>query len=365
MWRKSVFYPFAHYEDGLVNGARTSTKYYFFGGQRVAMRRSNVLTYLHGDHLGGTAAVTTSTGAYSTHQGYWAYGNQRTGGSLPTDHKFTGQKLDSRSGLMYYNARYYDPALGMFISPDTIVPNPGQVSSYNRFAYALGNPMKFNDPTGHENEQGDGGGAILTALFQLQGCGGSAMCEQTNVGQWLLDHPTYDPLKDPHFGEHQGYTNVLRMLTEIHRENGNQELADQYFFMLNGGIIQQAPMDTGMSLLEGMATGIVAWKVGDAINRFTRNGYPSWTTAQTRYWKNRAASAEPGEFSEANIARMKQGDAPLHNGLSAEGYEVSKELHHVNGRNIPDPHNANNLREMWPWEHAAIDPYRHYNGPTP
>ncbi len=115
--------------------------------------------------------------------------------------------------------------------------------------------MKFNDPTGHENEQGDGGGAILTALFQLQGCGGSAMCEQTNVGQWLLDHPTYDPLKDPHFGEHQGYTNILRMLTEIHRENGNQELADQYFFMLNGGIIQQAPLDTGMSLLEGMAVG--------------------------------------------------------------------------------------------------------------
>ncbi len=95
------------------------------------MRRSNVLTYLHSDHLGGTAAVTMSTGAYSAHQGYWAYGASRTGGSLPTDHKFTGQKLDSRSGLMYYNARYYDPALGMFVSPDTIVPDAGQVVHYN------------------------------------------------------------------------------------------------------------------------------------------------------------------------------------------------------------------------------------------
>ncbi len=50
---------------------------------------------------------------------------------------------------MYYNARYYDPALGMFVSPDTLIPNPGQVVDYNRYAYARLNPMGFNDPTGH------------------------------------------------------------------------------------------------------------------------------------------------------------------------------------------------------------------------
>ena len=51
---------------------------------------------------------------------------------------------------MFYNARYDDPALETFISPDSMVPNPGQVINYNRFLYARGNPFKYTDPTGHE-----------------------------------------------------------------------------------------------------------------------------------------------------------------------------------------------------------------------
>ena len=51
---------------------------------------------------------------------------------------------------MYYNARYYDPALGTFISPDTMVPGAGQVINYNRFLYARGNPLKYTDPTGND-----------------------------------------------------------------------------------------------------------------------------------------------------------------------------------------------------------------------
>ncbi len=64
-----------------------------------------------------------------------------------TDRTFTGQKADA-SGLLYYNARYYDPALGAFISPDTTVPDPGMVVDYNRFLYARGNPLKYSDPSG-------------------------------------------------------------------------------------------------------------------------------------------------------------------------------------------------------------------------
>ena len=50
---------------------------------------------------------------------------------------------------MYYNARYYDPQIGHFISPDTIVPSSGSVLAYNRYMYTYGNPIKYNDPTGH------------------------------------------------------------------------------------------------------------------------------------------------------------------------------------------------------------------------
>jgi hypothetical protein len=40
-------------------------------------------------------------------------------------------------------------------------------------------------------------------------------------------------------------------------------------------------------------------------------------------------------------------------------------LHHINGRDIPDPHNASNLDPVWPWVHDEIDPHRHYTGPRP
>ena len=65
---------------------------------------------------------------------------------------FTGQ-LDSGLGLMYYGARFYDGALGRFISPDTIVPEPGNPQALNRYSYVLNNPLRYTDPTGHLTEE--------------------------------------------------------------------------------------------------------------------------------------------------------------------------------------------------------------------
>lgn len=49
------------------------------------------------------------------------------------------------------HARYYDPTTGQFISPDTVVPDAGQVLGYNRYLYANANPLQFNDPSGYES----------------------------------------------------------------------------------------------------------------------------------------------------------------------------------------------------------------------
>ena len=106
------------------------------------------LLYLHGDHLGSTILVTKADGTIYSDQGYRAYGRYRHGGTLPTDHRFTGQKLDN-TGLYYYNARYYDPEIGQFISPDTLVPDPTNVFAYNRYMYVAGNPMRLTDSSGH------------------------------------------------------------------------------------------------------------------------------------------------------------------------------------------------------------------------
>ena len=48
-----------------------------------------------------------------------------------------------------YQWRYYNPALGRFVSADTIVPNPGDPQSLNRYSYVRNNPLKYTDPSGH------------------------------------------------------------------------------------------------------------------------------------------------------------------------------------------------------------------------
>jgi len=110
---------------------------------------------LHADPLGSTALTTNGSGTTLDDHGYYAYGKDRRGSELHTTQRFTGQQGDA-TGLLYYGARYYDPQLGQFISPDTLVPDATNLFDYNRYMYARGNPMKYNDPTGHCSSNKDG-----------------------------------------------------------------------------------------------------------------------------------------------------------------------------------------------------------------
>ena len=66
-----------------------------------------------------------------------------------TDKGFTGHAQNDEVALIYMRARYYVPGVGRFASADTIVPDPSSSDSYNRYAYAAGNPVKYRDPSGH------------------------------------------------------------------------------------------------------------------------------------------------------------------------------------------------------------------------
>ena len=153
---------FAHYEEEVAGGVTTTVSHYSFGGLRIAVKRGSDLYHLHGDHL-GSSSLTTRGSTVEASRAYYAYGAARAAaGNLQTDRTFTGQKSDA-TGLMYYNARYYDPALGAFISPDFMVPDPERVINFNRFLYARGNPLRFMDPSGHcEIGHNKNGNAIIT-----------------------------------------------------------------------------------------------------------------------------------------------------------------------------------------------------------
>ena len=76
-------------------------------------------------------------------------------------YKFTDQEQDDGTGpklwdyndsLYNYDARLYDPDIGQFIMADTIVPDPYNPQSLNRYSYCLNNPLGYIDPSGHDEE---------------------------------------------------------------------------------------------------------------------------------------------------------------------------------------------------------------------
>lgn len=196
------------YEEDAPTGKTRS--HYLIAGRTIAQREvvngTHTLLYLHGDHLGSVSVVTAASGAVISNQNYTPWGELRSGGVSQTTLNFTGQKKDG-TGLLYYHARMYDPALGKFITADSIVPGtasgaggaaatigydgstalapltvdfhePGFVvglgdelrgfveggffsrgqkprtgpinpQALNRYAYVLNNPVRYTDPTGH------------------------------------------------------------------------------------------------------------------------------------------------------------------------------------------------------------------------
>ncbi len=105
------------------------------------------------DYLGSTSLTTGEDGLLRSRMAYVPYGGVfQPGVSGPDDFrpKFQGQELDQAAALYYFGARYYDPALGRFLTADTQLGSDlTTLDSLNRFAFALNNPVTFIDPTGH------------------------------------------------------------------------------------------------------------------------------------------------------------------------------------------------------------------------
>ncbi|MCZ7665896.1 MAG: RHS repeat-associated core domain-containing protein [Chloroflexi bacterium] len=117
------------------------------------------MSFFATDHLGSTSATLWANGSLRSRLRYDPWGKERyTLSVTPSGYRYTSQRWDSGLGLYDYNARYYDPALGKFISADTLVPQPTSPQSFNRFAYVRNNPLGFIDPTGHREIEIDGGG---------------------------------------------------------------------------------------------------------------------------------------------------------------------------------------------------------------
>jgi RHS repeat-associated protein len=141
-----TYYIGDHFE---VKGGET-IKYIFAGNLRVALVKGTTKSFYHKDHLGSSTVMTSGSGAELESTEYMPFGSQRShSGTNTSDYRFTDQELDAENGLYNYGARLYDPFIGRFISPDTIVQEPFNPQSLNRYTYCLNNPLIYTDPSGH------------------------------------------------------------------------------------------------------------------------------------------------------------------------------------------------------------------------
>jgi RHS repeat-associated protein len=104
--------------------------------------------YYHADFLGTPLVETNESGQVLAKAEYHPFGEEAEAGSATDPHKFTGKELDSEFGLYYFGARYYDAHLGRFISVDPVGGASSDPQTWNRYAYARNNPLKYVDPDG-------------------------------------------------------------------------------------------------------------------------------------------------------------------------------------------------------------------------
>jgi RHS repeat-associated protein len=127
-------------------------------GLIVGIRNSSGDFAVHTDHQGSVRFITKSTGAPYMRMDYSPYGYAShylyLNGTTPMSFTnlfrvgYLGERLDTEIGnLLYLHARYYDPSVGQFISPDPSSPDQDGVG-LNRYAYAMNNPINFQDSTG-------------------------------------------------------------------------------------------------------------------------------------------------------------------------------------------------------------------------
>ena len=105
--------------------------------------------YFFNDNLGSRRVVLDSSGAVTDKFTYSAYGEvTHDSGTNNYLASFTGKGYDG-TGLLYFNARYYDPVVGRFLTEDP------SMEGINWYSYVGNNPVNLVDPTGlREAEHG-------------------------------------------------------------------------------------------------------------------------------------------------------------------------------------------------------------------
>ena len=107
-------------------------------------------TYYTQNAHGDVVNLTDETGAVTKSYTYDAFGvEQNIDDADDNAFRYCGEYYDSESGTIYLRARYYDPAIGRFISRDSVTGENTDPLSLNLYTYCHNNPIIGIDPSGH------------------------------------------------------------------------------------------------------------------------------------------------------------------------------------------------------------------------
>jgi len=123
---------------------------YVHGGALVSATGATVQYFYQFDGVGSVVSVTDAVGVLKAHYAYDPWGNPLWADPLGAKNKyrFTGEPWDAAAGLYHFRARFYDPALGRFLSRDQFTGLARDPSTQNPYQYALNSPLMLTDRTG-------------------------------------------------------------------------------------------------------------------------------------------------------------------------------------------------------------------------
>ncbi len=173
-----------------------------------------------------TDAAGTVTESYT----YDEYGRPLSSSFVGNRYFFTGREYDKETGLYYYRARYYDPAMGRFLTQDPI----GYAGGMNLYGYCGNNPVNFVDPWGLY-EVGPGGMGNFAAEILIRAeikkyspempDGTMAMAAKVLRKEMTVEE--YKKLKDQKLPEEQKAKITKDIIKRAQEKPENQELKEE------------------------------------------------------------------------------------------------------------------------------------------
>lgn len=247
---------------------------------------------LHQDALGSIVATTDSSGALKSETIYDAFGNITTQtGSSANKFGYTGHQMDNETGLIYFQARYYDPQLGRFITQDPFEGDWMTPMSLHHYLYAYGNPTVYIDLNGYASfDEVKAGSARFAGGVAGAGVGILSIAQGT--GQLIKDG----------IGEHL-YNNTFGLVGRESHENNEK---------LRAGIKQfvTSPIETSKAVGQHFKSEVdLAAAETDRGNNFGggaiagKTAFDIYAILRTLPEIAHAASKVPQAVNAANAAR--------------------------------------------------------------